>query len=274
MADHAKSVSRQILMRMEKYRQQLLAAGMQEPTKRSFSEERMFFWKPATQWTAFIVNATGTERGIKIIYGYASTAFTRMAGDEMALVQWGVSDEDITIREAAFVDNEDDESNARTQIARMYERFRLTEKDELLKEAKAKRNAFIHQIAVKLKPMGFRKKANSWTKSLEDEYYLMFNAQKSAFSDEYYFNIYIGKTGTDAYGDCWHTRVFPGETSLVDWQTIGGNEFELFLNQTVVPVLDQIIRTPLRELGRLPSVWSCCPCSRQKCERCWVEKNL
>ena len=160
------------------------------------------------------------------------------------------------------------------KIAQMYDRFRQTEKDDLLTEVKAKRKAFIQQIAVKLKPMGFKKKSNNWTRPVEDDCSLVFEAQKSSFSDEYYFNVYIGKNGTNHFRVCYYTRVFPGEMCPMDWQALSKDEFEVFLNHTVVPALERIISTPLHELGKFPSIWSCCSCDRKKCERCWVEKNL
>lgn len=60
----------------------------------------------------------------------------------------------------------------------------------------------------------------------------------------------------------------------MDWQALNIDEFDFFLDRTVVPALEQIINTPLWELGKLPSVWSRCSCDRKKCEQCWVEKNL
>ena len=258
---------------MEGYRRLLLDAGMAEPTKRKPSGGHWFFYRPVTEWTAFIVNLTGNDDCVEVVYGYASTAFTRMAGDENAIVEWGVSDEGITIREKTVICDEVDEAAARLQITQMYERYLQTQKDALLAEAKEKRKAFLQQIAVQLKPWGFRKKAGTWTRSLEGGYDLMFNAQKSAFSDTYYFNISIAESGMNDRGSCYYTRVFPGDMCPVDWQALGRDEFELFLNRSVVPALEQIINTPLRELGKLPSIWSCCSCDRKKCEPCWVEKN-
>lgn len=274
MANDSKPLSVEIRAKMEQYRADLSAFGMQEPIKKESSVWHWLFYKPMTELTAFVVNLTGTDHHIAIMYGYASTAFTKMIGDENALVELGVRDEEITIREKIVICNEADEGAARDQIAQMYERYLRTPKDELLIKAKAKRKAFIQQIAVKLKLMGFRKKANTWTRTLEGDYYLMFNAQKSAFSDEYYFNVYIGKNGTNAYGDCYYTRVFPGDMCPLDWQALSKDEFEFFLNRTVIPALEQIIHTPLCELGKLPSIWSGCMCDRKKCESCWVEKNL
>lgn len=274
MPNADKPIPGEIQVKMEQYRQQLLDAGMAQPAKRSSSGRHWFFFKPTTELTAFIVNLIGTDHYVEVVYGYASTAFTRMAGCENCLIESGVCDEDITIREKIIICDEADEGTARNQITGMYERYLQTPKDALLIEATAKRKAFIQQIAVKLKPMGFRKKANTWTKLLEGNYSLTFNAQKSAFSDEYYFNVYIEKNGSNLYGDCYYTRVFPGDMCPMDWQALNSDEFEFFLNRAVVPALEQIINTPLWELGKLPSVWSRCSCDRKKCEQCWVEKNL
>ena len=140
--------------------------------------------------------------------------------------------------------------------------------------AKEKRKAFIQQIQAKLKPFGFRKKANTWTRSLTETYYLMFNAQKSAFSDEYYFNLYIGKNGTNDYGDCYFTRLAPNGMCPMDWQALNKEEFDFFLEKSVVPELEKIIGTPLEALGQMPRYWSGCHCNHEKCGSCWMQKNL
>lgn len=273
-AESVKPVSDEMRAKMEQYRIQLLDAGMLEPTKIESSNWHWLFYKPATALTAFVVNLHGSDCCIEVTYGYASTAFTRMAGDKNVLIEWGVSDEDITIREKIVIRGKADEEIAGCRIGEMYSRYLTTEKDDLLTCAKAKRKEFIQQIAAKLKPLGFKKRSNTWTRALELEYYLMCNVQKSDFSDEYYFNVYIGKNGTIDYGDCYYTRVFPDGMCPMDWQALSQKEFDFFLEHTVVPALQQIINTPLIELGKLPSIWSCCYCDRHKCERCWVEKNL
>lgn len=261
----------EIRTRMEQYRAKLLASGMQEPSKRESSVWHWYFFKPVTSLTAFIVNLTGTDQAVKIVYGYASTAFTRFAGDENALIERGVSDEDITIREKVIISDEADEKTAASLIADLYNRYAQTEKDDLLAYAKEKRKAFIQQIAVKLKPFGFRKKANTWTRTLENGFYLIFNAQKSAFSDEYYFNVYIGKDGADSCGYCYYTRVAPLGMYPMDWQALSKEEFDFFLTNDVIPALEKIIHTPLVELGKTPSYQSGGHCDRKKCESCWKE---
>ena len=274
MATESKPLPSDIHAKMERYRTELLAFDMSEPTKRQPSSCHWYFYKAMTDLTAFILNLQGNEFYVEVTYGYASTAFTRMAGDENALVEWGVSDEEITIREKVIICDEADETIARSKIAEMYTVYRYTQKDDLLLFAKEKRKAFIQQIQAKLKPFGFRKKANTWTRSLTETYYLMFNAQKSAFSDEYYFNLYIGKNGTNDYGDCYYTRIAPAGMFPMDWQALDKEEFDFFLDKSVIPELEKIIGTPLAELGQLSSYWTGCHCNRQKCESCWMQKNL
>lgn len=274
IAVDSKYISSEIRAKMEQYRTKLLTFGMQEPSERESSVWHWYFFKQMTELTAFIVNLSGKDEFIEVVYGYASTAFTRLAGCENALIESGVPDEDITIREKYIICDDDDEKSVRPLIEDMYNRYSQTQKDDLLTFAKEKRKAFIQQIAVKLKPLGFRKKANTWTLALDDEYYLMFNAQKSSFSDEYYFNVYIGKNGTNEYGDCYYKRLAPRGMCPMDWQALRYEEFEFFLNNTITHALEEIISTPLNELGKKPVYWSGCHCDHEKCHCCWMEKNL
>lgn len=273
MATESKPLPGDIQVKMERYRKELLAFEMREPIKRQTSSWHWLFYKPMTELTAFIVNIHGNEFYVEIVYGYASTAFTRMAGDENALVDWGVSDEDITIREKVIICDEADETTSKSKIQDMYAAYRHTQKDDLLLFAKEKRKAFIQQIHAKLKPLGFQKKANTWTCPLTDTCYLVFNAQKSAFSDEYYFNVYIRKNGAHDHGDCYYSRIAPSGMSPMDWQALDKEEFRFFLEKSVVPELQKIIGTPLTQLGQISSYWMGCHCNRQKCESCWMQKH-
>ena len=274
IASDSKPIPSKIQAKMEQYRTELLAFGMQEPSKQKSEAWHWYFFKPITELTAFIVNLTGEDKYIKAVYGYASTAFTRFTGDENALIGWGVTDADITIREKFIICDDADEKTARSLIADMYNQYLQTQKDDLLTFAREKRKAFIKHIALKLKALGFKKKANTWKRALDGEYYLMFNAQKSSFSDEYYFNVSIGKNGTDKYGDCYETRLAPQGMYPMDWQALSYEEFEFFLNNTVIPALEEIISTPLTELGKKQSYWLGCSCDRKECHCCWMQKNI
>ena len=273
ITENTTSISGEIKNKLEQYRQELLKAGLLEPTKRNSSGWHWLFHKPVTALTAFVVNLRGKDSCIEVTYGYASTAFTRISGDENALIEWGICDENITIREKIYICNEADEKTAYFQIKEMYNRYMFVEKDTLLEHVKIKRKDFIQKIAIRLKPLGFKKKANTWIRALESEYYVMFNVQKSNFSDAYYFNVYIGKHGTNDYGDCYDNRVAPKELYPTDWQVLSEEEYESFLDGTVVPILREMINTPLSELGNTPLIWHQCSCNRQKCVQCWVQKN-
>ena len=274
IATDSKPISSTIQSTMERYRAELLEFGMQEPSKRKSSVWHWCFFKPMTELTAFIVNLRGMDNCIEVAYGYASTAFTRFSGAENELIELGVSDENITVREKCIIYNAEDEQTARLLIADMYNRYVQIQKDDLLVFSKEKRKAFIQQIVVKLRPLGFKKKANIWTRTLEGEYYLMFGAQKSSFSDEYYFNICIGKDGLSDRGACYYTRIAPEGMYAIDWQALKREKFEVFLDNTVVPELEKIIHTPLNKLGKIPSYWAGCHCDHKKCGCCWMEKNL
>ena len=59
----------------------------------------------------------------------------------------------------------------------------------------------------------------------------------------------------------------------MDWQTLTTKEMDYFLEKTVLPALNQIIGTPLSELGKQSSYWYGCDCERNKCDSCWMEKS-
>ena len=110
-----------------RYRRQLLDFGMRAPSGGDEPECR--FYKPVTELTAFIVNLHSSAEGVAVVYGYASTAFTRMIGDENALETLGVADWEITIREKVVIRDEMEEGGARARVAAMYERYLHTEKE-------------------------------------------------------------------------------------------------------------------------------------------------
>ena len=46
------------------------------------------------------------------------------------------------------------------------------------------------------------------------------------------------------------------------------------LNEAIQNVLTPILNTPLAELGGKKDIWQHCTCARNKCDTCWVQKNL
>lgn len=259
---------------MHQYRKELLENNFIEPELQDLSSKHWLFFRPATRLTAFIVNLKQSNKGIEVIYGYGSTAFTLMNCCENSLNESGIDDDDITIRKKVLILPEDQTHAAANCISEMYQAYRYIEKDELLKIARQQRKEFINKIAVRLKPLGFKKKKNSWKKFLNDEFYIMFEAQKSSFSDEYYFNIFIDTDKQEFGRECFYCRVFPEELCPLDWQLYPHDKFISFLEDNVIALLSHIINTPLAELGKEKMIWEGCNCERDICNVCWVEKNL
>jgi len=259
---------------MERFCTQLLAAGMKEPDWESASWHWKFY-RLDTDLTAFAVNLQGRDDGVEAVYGFASLAYLRMDGKEPAETESiPLSDTQITIRQMSVIRTPEDEREAEARIREMYEAYHLCDKDALLKEKKERQKQFLNTIAVRLKPLGFKKKGAKWTKPLEKGYELTFEAQKSAFSDQYYFNIRIEKSNDSTFGSCYYTRAVPENRKITDWQLIGEVEWTAFLDDLTENKLRPLMETPLEELGKQAWLWENCHCRREKCSECWVQKNL
>lgn len=276
-ADNPHPIARTTIDTLMRYREQLLAAGFHEPTKSIARDWHWLFYKPLTSLTAFIVNLQGYDDRVEVVYGCASTAFTLMANDKDALITLGVSDDEITIRARLTIRNESGEASSAEAIRKMHDQFATLEKDELLAIAKEKRKAFIREIAVRLKPLGFRKKDNTWTLS-RDGYVLTFNLQKSSYADLYYFNVFLRREGMTQFGCCYDDRIAPDCEPAgywrMDWQLIAPDDLTAFLDDRVLPRLKWLIDTPYADLGADPTLWGDCNCQRTYCDSCWVHKNL
>ena len=139
ISENPKPIPADIREKLENYRTQLLSAGFFEPTRHHSADWHWYFYRPDTDLTAFAVNLRGRDGWLEVTYGLASTAFTRMAGDENALAFYGLSDPDITLRENFLVCDDSDAETLAAQIAGFFSRYRGTEKDALLDLAKEKR---------------------------------------------------------------------------------------------------------------------------------------
>lgn len=273
IADNPKPIAQAGLDQLMRYREMLLAAGFHEPTKWQSRSWHWLFYKPLTSLTAFVVNLQGHDDRVEVIYGCASTAFTLMANDEDALATLGVSDDEITLRARLTLR----EGEKATAIREMYEALRAVEKDNLLALAKEKRKAFIHEIALRLKPLGFKKKANTWRREMPRGLTLAFNLQKSSYSDVYYFNIDLRREDVPGFG-CYSRRISTegcaGTNWTMDWQLISPEDLSVFLDDRLLPHLTWLISTSYETLGADPAVWEKCFCQRICCEHCWVHKSM
>ena len=191
MQTEQKGINQETINRMELYRRILLQNGFSEPICQKERSLHWMFYKETTGNSAFVVNLTGYNDRVEVVYGFASTAFTFVKGDEESLVRWGIDDEDINLRQKSSIFHHAEERDTGILVKEMYDRYKNLEKEALLRIVRIKRKKWIDKIAEKLKLLGFKKKANTWKRVLEDGYYLMFHAQKSSFSDKYLSLIHI-----------------------------------------------------------------------------------
>ena len=184
-----------------------------------FSEAKQkegHFFRQATEQTAFVVNfEDDKESCITILYGFASTAY--MAGDEEWFVNHGSEIDDCQVRNILCVWDEESEINARTSISDFYKQYKDLSKEEILAVKKERQKEFLSHFARALKPLGFKKKGTKWTKLLENQRALTFYAQKSSFSDQYYFNVTV-HNASDLYEIHSYERVVMYGSAIYNWQ--------------------------------------------------------
>ncbi len=246
------------------FREKILQAGFQE-AKVGFGQFR--FYRNTGERVFFIVNLKDFGEYVKATYGFS------VISDEEFLKSYGENDCDITLRYTAVIKDETDEEAAAGEIQRIFDLYCGSAKDEILALRKAKQKEFLQKIFDKLKPAGFKKKGTRWIKALEDDFCLEFNAQKSQWSDEYYFNISIYRLKM-IDSQCYASRVNLDKKALYDWQLITDKELNRLLDFAYESMLSPIINTPLTALGSKCEIWAGCICEREKCESCWVQRNL
>ena len=204
------------------YREMLFAKGFSE-AKQKYGH----FFRQATEQTAFVVNFEDDEEScLTIMYGFASTAY--MAGDEEWFLNYGSDVDNCQVRNILCIQDEVSEVNAQTSISNFYEQYKHHSKDEILAVKKERQKVFIDHFAHALKPLGFKKKATKWTKSLSNGKALTFEAQKSAFSDQYYFNIIVHDV-FNIYATHSYERVVMYNSNIYNWQLMTEEQIEYLI---------------------------------------------
>ncbi len=247
-----------------RYKKELLANGFTEAKKKDGH-----FYRQAASQTAFVINLENNEFCVDILYGFASTAC--MLGDEDYFSNYGSNKDDCHIRKIISVSKENEEA-AKQIIKDLYNKYKSFTKDEILSLKKECQKEFLNNFAKVLKPLGFKKKGTKWSRELENGYFLFLDAQKSAFSDEYYFNVIIKLLNESSVG-CFYTRVVMGEQNIYNWQLMSDKQIETLVNYTLDNYITPILNTPLQDLGKNKSICNSCYCERNKCANCWLEHN-
>ncbi len=218
-------------LRYMHYRDKLLKNGFIEADRRIGH-----FYLEGTEKTAFVINLYDDEYGVKVLYGFASTAY--MTGDEDWLTHYGKDDTSCQVRNILFIDDENSEILANEMISMFYIQYKDYSKDEILELKKERQKLFLDHFSHALKPLGFKKKNTRWTKDLYNGTALSFEAQKSAFSDEYYFNVIVHKI-SDFYAQQSFERVVMNKSNIYNWQLMNeeqiANLIQHSLTKYIIP---------------------------------------
>jgi len=249
------------------YREKLLAAGFREA---DWDFRQYHFYRCAADKVAFIVNLKDMGDYIRVVFGFTTVTDAESAA---FLKNHGIDDDDIKLRYLATIETDADAEHTTAQIRDILALHGGCSKDEILARKKERQKQFLQTITDRLKPLGFKKKNTTWTRPLEGDFLLSFQAQKSQWSDVYYWNISISHSAV-AFPQCFATRLVTNETALCNWQLLSTEEWASILDRAVIDYLLPFMHTPLAELGRRSEIWTGCMCNREKCQSCWVEKNL
>ena len=192
----------------------------------SFSEAKQkeghFFLRTMEQ-AAFVVNLENDEEGcVTILYGFTSTSYM---GNEEWFVEHGSDIADCQVRNILCVWDEESEVNARTSISDFYEQYKNHTKEEILAVKKERQKEFLAHFAHALEPLGFKKKGTKWTRALDNGRALTFDAQKSAFSDQYYFNVIVHEA-SNVYARYSYERVVMYGSDIYNWQLMTSEQIE------------------------------------------------
>ena len=203
--------------RYMQYREMMFENGFSEAKQKTGH-----FFRQATEQTAFVINFEDDEEScITILYGFASTAY--MIGDEEWFANHGSDMDDCQVRNILSVWDDESETAAKTNISIFYEQYKSHTKKEILAVKKERQKEFLAHFSRALKPLGFKKKGTKWTRELDNGRALTFDAQKSAFSDQYYFNVTVHKA-SNLYATHSYERVVMYGSDIYNWQLMTQNQ--------------------------------------------------
>ena len=245
-------------------REAILKANFQEA---EWEFRQFSFYRCTLEKVAFIVNLKDYGDHIGVTYGFTSIV------DQDHLRHYGEDNSNIKIRFHSVIKTDEDKIAVASEVKRVYDTYLNRSKDEILSLRKERQKQFLQKIAEKLKPLGCKKKGAKWTRFLDSDFCLEFEAQKSQWSDEYYFNVSVYHKDVQ-FPQCYGTRLNTKGKGIYNWQLMTDEELDCLLNEAIQSILIPIINTPLAELGTRKEIWQGCTCQRNKCNTCWVQKKL
>ena len=208
------------------YREMMFEKGFSEAKQKTGH-----FFRQATEQTAFVINLEVDEDScITILYGFASTVY--MVGDEEWFVNHGFDMDNCQVRNILCIWDTESEAGAKTIISNFYEQYKNHAKEEILAVKKERQKEFLAHFARALKPLGFKKKRTKWTRELENGSALTFEAQKSAFSDQYYFNVIVHEA-SNFYATYSYERVVMYGSDIYNWQLMTQDQIENLIQYAI-----------------------------------------
>lgn len=218
---------------MEKYVSELLSRGFCRA-----KEKPCRFYKFTGDYIAFVVNLKNGEFYPSVFYGYALIWRNEEIFENF--LREGDDGSFCKLRGEADLSCEAEEAAAREKVGALYEKYKNAEREEIISAAKEKNKEFIGIIAKILKPLGFKKTRTKWHYELNEKLTLLFEAQKSQFADEYYFNIIIFPKD-DPFGYLHYERASMSGRDTLDWQLTSREEAEKFFRGVAENMLKPII---------------------------------
>ena len=136
----------------------------------------------------------------------------------------------LTLRMSLFCDSEDDVAAFISDALNMYFSFQGADKKALKAQHTAHQNAFLQQINLHLKPLGFHKRGTCWNLTVNADTSLTFEAQKHRFSDQFFFDLYVNSNA-------------PGIRleQDIDWQLLSMDDIDdlmhLYITEDILPMI-------------------------------------
>lgn len=190
----------------------------------------------ASQWVsqdvAFELKLVAGIHGIRIVYGFSLPGKGQVSSPSSAYCH---------LRYEILISSEEDAHAAEEIITAKYREHFGATREKILALVKVRRNAFLQLITDRLKPLGFKKKGNHWIFPLNDDYLLDFYAQKSAYCDEYYFNVQIDRDGQPQLGHFYWKRLRWDDTDCFDWALMPWDEFEKMLDDGIANYIKPLL---------------------------------
>ncbi len=206
------------------------------------------FYRLTGDHTALIVNLTdhSDEYGVAVEITYGVTAIGMAADFEAYFTRHGEDSNTCKLRHTLYITDTVGAAAADTAIRAAFATYTTLDRDAVRAMAKERQKAFIDRFHATLKPLGYKKKAHRWQKALPSGWTVEFDAQKSAYSDQFYFNYAAYRATDNRYlpligGRLNWTKPDGQASDIYDWQLMTDRAVDALIAQAagVLGALEQ-----------------------------------